>query len=208
MIKNIVFDVGQVMMYYTPALYINRLGIYDEEDIKILIKEVFDSAEWCATDSGRLSSEEAAKIVSKQLPAHLVPAAEPLMAHWWEGEITPVPGIEPLIRELKSLNYGIYMLSNASQNIYKYMDRIPGAELFDGKIISADHLMLKPQTEIYRELYSRFNLVPAECFFIDDVPANIEGARLTGMDGTVFRHDILRLRSELRAAGIMVKESE
>ena len=128
------------------------------------------------------------------------------MARWWVGEITPVEGMAELIAELREMGYGIYMLSNASRNIYKYMDRIPGSDLFDGKIISADWLMLKPQSEIYEKMYSQFNLRPEECFFIDDTPANIEGAMLTGMPGTVFRQDMERLRRDLRDAGIMVKE--
>ena len=66
--------------------------------------------------------------------------------------------------------------------------------------------MLKPQSEIYEKMYSQFNLRPEECFFIDDTPANIEGAMLTGMPGTVFRQDMERLRRDLRDAGIMVKE--
>lgn len=204
MIKNIVFDVGQVMMKYTPELYIHRLGL--DEYTELLVTEVFNSAEWCATDSGRLSSEDAAKIVARRLPEHLRSAVEPLMARWWVGEITPVEGMAELISELREMGYGIYMLSNASRNIYKYMDRIPGSDLFDGKIISADWLMLKPQSEIYEKMYSQFNLKPEECFFIDDTPANIEGAMLTGMPGTVFRQDMERLRRDLRDAGIMVKE--
>ena len=75
-------------------------------------------------------------------------------------------------------------------------------------MVSADLKFLKPQAEIYQTLYSNFRLDPEECVFIDDVPANIDGAIMTGMNGVVFHGDVARLRRELRALGIPVSESE
>ena len=66
--------------------------------------------------------------------------------------------------------------------------------------------LLKPQHEIYELLYSRFSLRPEECIFIDDSPANIDGAQCTGMDGIVFRGDVERLRRELNEKGVAVKQ--
>ena len=113
-----------------------------------------------------------------------------------------------LIKELKNLGYGIYLLSNANRQLPRYFDRIPGAEHFDGRIVSADWLLLKPQKEIYEKLYEVYRLRPEECFFIDDQPANIEGAWCTGMDGAVFDGSLARLRKNLQAAGIPVTEEK
>ena len=52
----------------------------------------------------------------------------------------------------------------------------------------------------------RFGLIPGECFFIDDVSANIEGALYCGIPGTVFHKDVKLLRRQLRAAGVDVTE--
>ena len=83
-----------------------------------------------------------------------------------------------------------------------YFDRIPGSECFDGRIVSADWKLLKPQPEIYETLLREFRLKPEECFFIDDLSVNVEGARRAGLDGAVFFGDIPRLRRELIAAGV------
>ena len=66
--------------------------------------------------------------------------------------------------------------------------------------------MIKPQPEIYQLCLEKFNLKAEECFFIDDAPANIEGALCCGISGAVFHGDVKLLRSQLRAAGVDVTE--
>ena len=76
---------------------------------------------------------------------------------------------------------------------------MPGAEYFDGMLISAEEKLVKPDPAIYERLFSRFHLRPEECFFIDDLPANIEAARRCGMDGYCFTDgDEAALREVLR----------
>lgn len=49
---------------------------------------------------------------------------------------------------------------------------------------------MKPQREMYEHFYERFSLKPEECFFIDDLQDNIDGAKTTGMDGYVLQTEI------------------
>ena len=109
------------------------------------------------------------------------------------------------VGELKAAGYGIYLCSNATSALHSYFPRIPGSEHFDGLLVSADWKLLKPQHEIFELLYKTFALDPAECFFIDDYPPNIDGAIVTGMSGAVYDGDLRRLRHDLRRAGIAVK---
>ena len=76
--------------------------------------------------------------------------------------------------------------------------------MFDGVIISADHKLLKPEKEIYEKLYETFGLNPSECFFIDDVAANIEGAAATGMQGHCYCHgDLDILIADMKERNIL-----
>ena len=109
------------------------------------------------------------------------------------------------MRELKGLGYGIYLLSNAKLDLPLYFDRILGSECFDGRIVSADWKLLKPQPEIYETLLREYGLQAEECFFIDDLNINIEGAWFAGMDGAIFDGDLPRLRRALNDAGVPVK---
>ena len=63
---------------------------------------------------------------------------------------------------------------------------IPATDCFDGMLFSAEVKCIKPQKEMYQHLFDRFGLKPEECFFIDDLPSNIEGGRACGMDGYCF----------------------
>lgn len=205
MIRNIIFDMGHVLIYFSPETFIKRLGV-SEEDSRLLYREVFRDKEWVQLDRGTLSEEEATEAVCKRLPEHLHEAAKELICGWWKRPLLPVEGMADLVGELKGMGYGIYLLSNANRQLPRYFSRIPGSEYFDGRLVSADWLLLKPEREIYEKLYEVYGLKPEECFFIDDQPVNIEGAWRTGMDGAVFDGDLARLRQKLRAVGVAVQE--
>ncbi len=204
MIRNIIFDMGQVLMRWDPDDLIRQAGI-PEEDGPLLREAVFSSVEWIQLDRGSISQEEALAAMCRELPERLHKAAGELLRGWWKYPLLPVPGMEDLIAELKGLGYGIYLLSNASTQLHDYFHRLPGSRYFDGKIVSADWKLLKPQHEIFETLFREYGLEPASCFFIDDLNTNIEGAWEAGMPGAVFNGDMARLRRNLRAAGVPVR---
>lgn len=204
MIKNILFDMGQVLIRFDQKYFIKRLGIEDV-DLDLLLREVYRSVEWVQMDRGTLREEDAFRSISKRLPERLHDAAWKLIC-MWDRPILEVAGMYELVEELKGLGYGIYLLSNASVRQHDYWPRIPASRFFDGKLISADVHVIKPQPEIYRLCLEKFGLQAEECFFIDDAPANIEGALCCGIAGAVFHGDAKLLRSQLRTAGIPVTE--
>lgn len=206
MIKNIIFDMGQVLLQWRPQEMIACYGLTQEEEALVL-RELFQNVEWVQLDRGVVTEAEVVRRVCARLPEQLHGPVETLTFGWHKRHLIPMPGMAELVRGLKGEGYGIYLLSNANLALRSYFPRIPGAECFDGLVVSAEEKLLKPQPEIYQHLYERFDLKPDECFFIDDNPANVEGAILTGMDGFVFRGDVALLRQALRAAGVNCKEN-
>lgn len=204
MIKNILFDMGQVLIRFDQKFFIQRLGIEDA-DMELLLREVYRSVEWVQMDRGSLREEEAFERIRARLPERLHDAAWKLVI-MWDRPILEIDGMYELVEELKELGYRVYLLSNASVRQHEYWPRIPASKFFDGKLISADVHVIKPQPEIYRLCLEKFNLKAEECFFIDDAPANIEGALQCGIPGAVFHGDAALLRHQLRAAGVPVKE--
>ena len=204
MIKNILFDMGQVLIRFDQKFFIQRLGIEDA-DMELLLREVYRSVEWVQMDRGSLREEEAFERIRARLPERLHDAAWKLVI-MWDRPILEIDGMYELVEELKELGYGVYLLSNASVRQHEYWPRIPASKFFDGKLISADVHVIKPQPEIYRLCLEKFNLKAEECFFIDDAPVNIEGALQCGIPGAVFHGDAALLRRQLRAAGVPVKE--
>lgn len=204
MIDTIVFDMGQVLIRWTGALLLEQYGL-SEEDHALLLRELFGDVEWPMLDHGTISFEAAAEAVCRRVPEHLHGIVRELVTGWWQQPMRPIPGMADLVRELKDNGYGIYLLSNANLALRSYFPRIPGSECFDGLMVSAEERLLKPQHEIFEALLSRFGLKAEECFFVDDAPANVEGAAEAGLSGTVFYGDVPRLRRELRKAGIPVE---
>ena len=204
MIRNIVFDMGNVLIRFDRDYFIDRLGVAPE-DKPLLKREVFLSLEWARMDRGSMTDEEAAESVCRRLPQRLHDAARKLVS-MWDRPILPIEGMYELIEELKANGYGIYLLSNASYRQHDYWPRVEASRFFDGTLISADEKVVKPQPEIYRLLLERFDLTAEECFFVDDVPSNIEGAFYCGIPGAVFHGDAALLRRDLRAAGVNVAE--
>lgn len=202
MIKNIVFDMGGVLIRFDPALFMQRVGV-PEADKTLVLREVYQSPEWVMMDHGLLTDAEAAEIMCRRVPERLHEAVRKLVA-FWDRPILEIDGVYELIAELKEKGYSVYLLSNANCRQHEYWPRIPASAFFDGTLISCDVKLLKPMPEIYLRLLSRFHLRADECFFIDDSPANVEAALYVGLHGAVFFRDIARLRRELREAGVEV----
>ena len=204
MIKNILFDMGNVLIRFDRNLFLDRLPL-SREDKQVLYREVFASLEWAQMDRGSKTEQTALESICRRLPGRLHHAAQQLVFHWDEPLI-PIEGMYELVEELKEKGYGIYLLSNASVRQHEYWPRIEASRFFDGTFISADAGVVKPQPEIYRQCVEAFGLKAQECFFIDDVGANIEGAVFCGLAGAVFHGDVGRLRRDLRACGVQIGE--
>ncbi len=202
MIRSMIFDMGQVLIRWSPQQLTERFCLTPEEDA-LLRREVFGNVEWVALDHGTLTEEAALASICRRLPEHLHPMARQLVCAWWEAPLVPMPGMEELLARLKKRGYGLYLLSNAGLPLRRYFSRIPGSRYFDGLLVSSEEKLLKPQKEIYQRLLEKFSLKPEECFFVDDSPANIEGALGCGIRGTVFHGDPERLLRELEQAGIL-----
>ena len=132
------------------------------------------------------------------------PELTELLLRWWD-EMPPLPGMEDFVREVKANGYKVYLCSNTPDDVYDHFDDIPVLQILDGILASCDFGVAKPDRKIFEALYNKFDLDPAECFFIDDMPQNIEGAAKTGMCGFCFaKKDLDALKSALRENGVRI----
>lgn len=202
MIKNIIFDMGGVLIDYNPekTLY----GMFDRETADILLKEIFRNQVWSDKDRGIIFPDEIMAQKKDAVPAEVYEKTAEMVNNFYPY-MPPFEKMYDLVKQLKDNGYGIYLLSNASSDFHVRREGIPALSLFDGVLISADYKLLKPEKEIYLALFEKFSLNPEECYFIDDVQKNIDGARAAGMDGHCYYHgDVEILKEALKEKGVRI----
>lgn len=205
MIKNIVFDMGKVLIEFDADRYTARF-VPDPADYGLIQRELFRSVEWVQMDRGSITDEEAIEAVCSRLPARLHQPVRDILDNWHQ-DIPPLDGIYDLVKELKEKGYGIYLLSNTCSRFHSFRKNIPALRFFDGEFISADHHLVKPEPGIYEKFLETFALEGDQCVFIDDVPLNVEGAVRCGIHGVVYHGDPDLLRRQLRQMGVDAAES-
>lgn len=202
MIKNIIFDMGGVLIDYNPEKTLNE--VFDSETAAVLLKEIFRNPIWADKDRGIITPQEIMEQKRGAIPPQVFDKVSEMVDNFYPY-MPPFEKMYELVKRLKENGYGIYLLSNASSDFHIHRKGIPALSLFDGCLISADYKLLKPEKEIYLALFERFSLKPEECFFIDDVQANIDGARNAGMSGHCYcRSDIEILKEALKEAGVKI----
>lgn len=186
MIKNIVFDIGRVLLEFKPKDYL--LKKYNDELLTDQLHSViFESKEWVDLDRGVLTDEEAIKIFTDRHEVHKVPIKE--VMEDWHNLLTPIDGTVSILEKLKHKGFRIILLSNFHLNAFeKVYEKYPFLRLADDMVISSKIKMLKPSNEIYEHMLSTLCLIPEECLFIDDTAANIEGAAKLGINAVQFKN--------------------
>lgn len=184
MIRNIVFDMGNVVLSYDPN-YIIQHFTKEKDQQTLLIEAIFKSPEWLALDEGTLSKEDACTIMKKRVSPLLEPLVEKIMDEWYLY-LTPFKDITDLARTLKKEGYVLYLLSNTSLSFFEYYENVEAFAYFKDFYISAKHLLLKPDPAIFKDFCETLHLDAAECFFIDDSQDNVNSAKGIGMQGICF----------------------
>lgn len=174
---------------------------YPEKYHNIINELVFQNEVWRRMDGGFERSDDVIERVVPQLPEETRQLMSDMISDFYPY-MPAIDGMADLIKRLKKAGYSVYLLSNATPRFFdRYLD-IPALTLMDGYFISALYKLLKPQREIYEAFCNKFSLKAEECFFIDDMPQNIQGAKDYGMSGFVFKKDIQALEKALNDEGV------
>ena len=122
---------------------------------------------------------------------------ETFFIHWMEM-LTPIQENVKILYDLKSNGYKIYILSNFIVEAFDFVkSKYDFLSLFDGKVISGQIKVIKPELEIYQYLIKEYSLIPEECIFIDDVRAFLSRAKKLNIKTILFNQNT-DLRTELR----------
>ncbi len=195
-VRNVVFDVGQVLLEWNPAAVIARLHA-DAATQAVIRREMFEHADWHEFDRGGLAYDEA--IAHFANTTGLTTAQTRELIDTTRDSLAPIPGSIRLVEDLARAGVHLYLLSNMPASTYDFLVRKHAFfSHFRYLVISGQILLIKPDPAIYQHLVEKTGIVPAESVFIDDLPKNIAAARGCGFHAIQFR-DAESCRQELRA---------
>ncbi len=184
MIKNLIFDFGNVVIRFDPY-YMASCVTETEEDRQTLVKTVFNPVTFEQTDRGLISLNEHIDMVIPDVPERLREKAVKLLSEWYS--MLPIyDGMEQLLNDAKNAGYKIYILSNINSHFKDNADKVEILKMFDGTVFSSEIHLIKPEREIYEYAVNKYSLNKNECVFIDDRQINVEGAENAGIKGYRF----------------------
>ena len=200
-VKNIIFDVGQVLVSYDWETYLKEFNFPAEEE-KLIAEKVFKSQIWNERDRGLLPEEEYLKQFIAALPSEYEEDVKRVINES-EKTVGIMDYAETWTGYLRSQGYRLYILSNYSQFMLEHTrdNKMPFLKNMDGVIFSCEVQQIKPEADIYETLLSRFGLKPEESVFLDDRLENCEVARKLGIHAIQF-HDLKQAAGELEKLGV------
>lgn len=174
MIRNIIFDLGNVLLSFLPSVYLEKKN-YPENIRKTIINDIFRSREWKLLDNGDITVKEA--IESIALKSILKREEIALVFNLRTDIMFPLTTNVKLLPELKKRGFSLYYLSNFPLDIFEEVKTgYFFFKYFDGGIISAEVKLSKPDVRIFSYILNKYSLNADECLYIDDIEENVRAA--------------------------------
>ena len=187
MIKNVIFDIGNVLVDFRWRVLMEELGLPAETQA-IFAKTVFGSRWWGELDHGIYEEAEILAHFREDNKEHLDE-----FDLVWDNRgrlVEPYAYAVAWIEQLKASGLKVYLLSNYPRDVFTlHMECgcFPFLDRVDGRVVAGFVKMVKPNADIYEYLLSEYGLAAGECVFVDDREENVETARALGMKGIVFQ---------------------
>ena len=169
MIRNIIFDLGNVIINYNQKQIINSFT-QKEDEIKYIYDEIFHAPEWHLMDLGDMTNEEAIEVINKRNECKYEKLTKDFLHEWYKKQTINREIVE-IAKKLKKNGYKLFVLSNMANLTYEYFKNNEFFSLCSGIIISAHEHIKKPDEKVYKLLLDRYHLNAEECLFIDDDPS-------------------------------------
>ena len=192
MIKNIVFDFGQVLIKWNPLDTAQKF-VDDPDDAALLADVIFDRLYWDKLDAGTVSCDEVIAAIRTRIPERLWAVSERIFSEPAYDK-PEVEGMYELVRRVsEDKSKKLFLLSNLSRELAAQADRVRAVHLIENRVFSSLCSCVKPDRKIFEYLCRTYDIKPEDTLFIDDSPKNIAGAESYGIHGYLFDGDAKKL---------------
>lgn len=202
MIKNIVFDIGNVIVEGSPKNALKYIAM--SEMIKEKIETVvFDNPKWVNLDLGIDNFNSYYEKIKEELPVDIRDLSKDVLMHSHEYRKFN----EDILKLIKKLfnNYKVYILSDNNIDTFNYLRTTELNKYVSGWCVSAIYNEVKINKKLFKIFFDANGLEPAECYFIDDKLVNIQIGKEFGMNGFVLdweKNGFANLIKDMRNNGI------
>jgi glucose-1-phosphatase len=200
--QAITFDFGNVLGYLHYPRALRRLAEHTDMAGEELYSAVYRSPVGEAYEAGRVSSadfvQHLREICRLTCPAEIIVAA-------WSDIFQPNVEVCRLVASLKG-RFRLLLGSNTNE-LHALQFRRQFADTlqhFDHLVLSHEIGMCKPDSGFFEHCRRLADCPPEKCVFIDDLPANVAGARACGWHGVLYQN-FADLQAQLQALGVLIE---
>ena len=204
MYKNIIFDLGGVMVDFDPKTYL--VDRFCNAEVEEQVSQLtFESEEWKLLDAGLLSRYEANQRMLTHAKEHDCVFEVQGVLDDWLHILRPRRRMQELVRRLKNHGYSVYYLSNIPEDVLALLKERGVLDRFDGGVASCEVHINKPDPRIYQALLDQYGLKASECVFIDDNLANVQAAFTLGFVGIRMKESVGTLIRSLATCNVALR---
>ena len=200
-IRCVLFDVGNVLLFFSHDRMCCQLAAVLDCDSEAVRERLFGSGLADEYDCGRISTD----VVLANLAALAGGSFDAEAARMAAAEIfEPNLEILPVVEALSMQGTRLVLLSNTCEvHSHYYLNTFAVFSFFDGRVLSHEVGLRKPDPAIFRAALEEAGCGPEECFFVDDLTEHVAAARECGIDSVVFE-GVAQLQAELGLRGVEV----
>jgi putative hydrolase of the HAD superfamily len=200
-IRALVFDFGNVVAFFSHKRASERLAQHAAVDADALHRFLFGDELVDGYDSGQLSTAE---FIERVRQGCGLGCDDDTFAEAYGDIFSPNAELCALLPGL-SERYPLLLLSNTNELHARRFLRQFAEQLrvFRHVVLSHEVGVRKPHPGIFEHAQKQAGCRAEELLFVDDLPANVEGARACGWQGVVYT-GVEELRRQLAALNVCV----
>lgn len=194
-IKAIIFDMGGVLLQTLDESPRKQIAASIGISLEQLKFDVFQSDDAIKSEEGQFDKYELWKLILGKHGYTNLAKANEFDEKFWSGDDLNQELIN-IIKILKN-NYMLGMISNAFKGARNWIElHYHFTKLFIFTVFSYEIGIRKPDPRIYHYACQELGVNPEEAVFVDDMKANVDGAKKAGLKGIEYRN-VEQLKHEL-----------
>ena len=192
MIKNVVFDLGNVLFKFDSKALIKSFnkGKYNKKIDDVLF------GNWSIRDKGEITDGQFISLIEKQLNEEEMAISKNILKNWisclkFDNKVLS------MISDLKNHKINIFVLSNIPLDFAKSYKEISELKDVDDALFSSQVNLLKPDIKIFKKAIEKFGINPKDSVYIDDLKSNVIVAKNLGFKGYIYKSNIRKIYNKI-----------